>query len=185
MLKGNSIRYGAVAIALHWISAVAVLGLLVLGFMAVNAADNAQEASLLRLHVPLGATVLVLTLLRIGWWFFDRRPEEPFGQPRWQTLSAHSVHTVLYLILVLIGSSGIGLLILSGAANVLFFGSQEPLPRFSDYPPMLVHAAAAFVLIALLAVHVGAALYHQFLRHDHLFARMGVGAVKTGRDDRA
>ena len=176
MLKGNSLRYGAVAITLHWLSAAAVCALPVLGFMAVSALDDARRMVLLRVHVPLGAGVMFLTLLRLVWCFLDRRPEEPAGQPRWQTLTAHAAHTMLYLVLVLMGVSGIGLVLVSGAGEVLFSGSQSALPHFPDFAPVLVHGTTAFVLIVLLAAHVGAALYHQFVRRDHLLARMGMGA---------
>lgn len=176
MLKGNPLRYGAVAMTFHWLSAAAVFALLVLGFLAASASDDARRALLLRVHVPLGAGVLLLMLLRLAWWFLDRRPDEPAGQPRWQTLTAHATHTMLYIVLVLMGMSGIGLVVVSGAGKVLFSGSPAGLPHFLDFAPMLVHGTTAFVLIALLAAHVGAALYHHLVRRDHLLARMGIGA---------
>ncbi len=174
-LKGNAGRYGSLAIALHWISAVAILALLVLGFRAASLADAGQKAALLRLHVPLGALVLVLTVARVAWWFFDRRPDDPAGQRPWQSRTAHAVHGLLYLVLIVMGTSGIGLLILSGAGGVLFLGASGPLPQFSDFPPMIVHAAGAFTMAALICFHFGAALYHQFYQRDRLLARMGVG----------
>ena len=175
--RGNRGRYGSLAIALHWVSAIAILVLLVLGFRAANAADSGQRAALLRLHVPLGTLVLFLTVTGLMWWLFDQKPDDPAGQQRWQTLTAHAVHALLYLALIVMGISGIGLLILSGASEVLFFGASGPLPRFSDFPPMIVHAAGAFAIVALLCFHVGAALYHQFYKRDHLLARMGIGSL--------
>ncbi len=174
-LKGKPGRYGSMAVALHWVSAIAILALLVLGFGAASTADAAQKAALLQLHVPLGALVLVLTVARAAWWFFDRRPDVPAGQQRWQRLTAHAVHALLYLVLIVMGISGIGLLLLSGAGGVLFFGASRPLPQFADFPPMLVHAAGAFTLAALICFHLVGALYHQFYRRNRLLARMGVG----------
>lgn len=175
-LKGNTSRYGALAATLHWVSAVAVLGLLGLGFMAANAPDAARAAPLLRLHVPLGVLVLALTLTRIVWWFSDRRPDDVAGQARWQAVTAHVTHTQLYALLIMMGTSGIGLMVLSGAAPVLFFGAPGVLPHFSGFAPMVVHALGAFAIVALLCLHIGAALYHQFYRRDRLFARMGIGS---------
>ena len=173
-IKGNSVRYGAVAIALHWISAFVALAMLGTGFAASFAAEP-QKVVLLRIHVPLGITVLVLTFGRIVWRFIDTRPKDPAGQPRWQALAAHSVHTLLYLALLVMGTSGIGLIVLSGAAAVLFLGASGPLPDFAAFTPMAAHAAAALALLAFVALHVGAALYHQFVRRDRLFSRMGAG----------
>ena len=178
--KGDSDRYGPLLVALHWSSAALLLGLLVLGFSAAGAASPALRVSLLRFHVPLGVLASALTVVRIGWWFVDRRPDAPAGQPRWQTFTSHAVHTLLYLVVVLLGASGIGLMAQSGAARVLFFGASGLLPDFSAFKPMAVHGAGAFVLTGLACVHVGAALHHQFVRRDRLFSRMGVGSPRQG-----
>ena len=178
ILKGNSNRYGGLAAALHWVSALAILAMLALGFMAAGSSDPARTAALLRIHVPLGVLVLALTVTRIVWWLFDRRPGEPDGQPYWQGLVAHATHTLLYGVLILIGTSGIGLMALSGAGSVLLLGASGLLPNFADFAPMRVHALGAFALLALLALHVGAAFYHQIYRRDRVLARMGFGSAQ-------
>ena len=175
-VKGDARSYGSLAVAFHWISAAAILTLLLLGFLAASTADQSIKATLLRIHVPLGILTLVLTLARIGWWLFDKRPGDPAGQPRWQAFAAHAVHALLYLLTLIMGASGIGLMILSGAGAILFFGAQGSLPRFEDLKPMIVHGGGAFAIVALLCVHVGAALYHQLFVRDRLLARMKVGA---------
>ena len=175
--KSDENEYGRLRIALHWTSAAAILALLALGFTAANTAHPELQTNLLRAHVPLGVLVLVLTVIRIGWLLFDTRPSDPAGQPRWQAFAAHAVHRLLDLIVIVMGVSGIGLMVLSGAAAILFFGAPGSLPHFPDFKPMLVHGAAAFAMIGLLGLHVGAALYHQFARRDRLLARMGVGSV--------
>ena len=178
ILKGTTCRYGFLAVTLHWLSAVAILALLALGFMAANAPDTARQTALLRLHVPLGVFVVVLTLTRIVWWCFDARPGDLAGQPRWQALTAHVTHSLLYGFLIVMGASGIGLMLLSRAAPILFSDAPGPLPRFSDFPPMVAHALGAFTIVTLLCVHIGAVLFHQAYKRDHLFARMGVGPAQ-------
>ena len=175
-LKGNTHHYGSVSLVLHWISAAAILALLVLGFAAA-AVDSTRAASLLRVHVPLGVLLLALTAVRVGWWFFDIRPGHPAGQPRWQAMMARATHIMLYLVVAVVGVSGIALVMLSGAYVVLFLGKPEPLPNFTNLRPMGVHAAGAFALVGLLCLHIGAALYHQFYKGDHLLARMGIGSA--------
>ncbi len=171
-LKGSTDRYGGVAITLHWVSALAVLVLLGIGLTAARIDDPVQKAMLLRLHVPLGIFTLALTIVRIVWIFFDRRPAEAGGVPRWQALAARLVHVGLYVLVVLMGTSGLALLILSGAGGVLFFGSGDALPDFGQYPPMLVHLAGGFALMLLIAFHLGAAVYHQVFKKDRLLDRM-------------
>ncbi|WP_375392789.1 cytochrome b [uncultured Sphingomonas sp.] len=174
-LRGNAGRYGIGAATLHWVSAAAIVGMVTIGFVAANSADAERTAALLRVHVPLGLLVLALTLARLGWRLFDRRPAAPAG-PRWQRIAGRLNHAALYGIVILMGVSGIGVMVLSGAAAILFSGATTALPRFFDFAPMKAHAFGAIVLVGLVGLHVGAAMYHQFYRRDHLLARMRIGS---------
>lgn len=175
-LKSSSDRYGTVAVAIHWLSAALVLGLLVSGFRAAGTLDPEAKAGLLRIHAIVGSTVLLLTFVRIAWWLFvDRRPADPAGTPRIQARTAHAVHLLLYMALFGMAASGIGMLVLSGAAGILIAGVPGPLPDFLQYPPRLAHGFGALFLLALVVAHLAAALYHQFVLRDRLLARMGIG----------
>jgi len=174
--KSTPDRYGSVAIALHWLSAILILGLLVAGFLAANSPDSQAKAAILRLHAPIGIAVLVLTLVRIGWWLFaDRKPAPVAGMAPWQVAASKAVHGLLNLLVLGLALSGIGLMALSGAGEILFGGAPGPLPDFWDFTPRYGHAIAARLMLGLLVIHAGAALYHQFVRRDRLFARMGLG----------
>ena len=174
--KASTGRYGAVAIFIHWVSAAAILAMFALGFMAANAADPTTQAALLRFHVPLGLIVLILTVLRLLWWLVDRRPAPLADQPRWQITTERMVRILIYVAILIMGASGIALVVLSGAGAILFFGAPGPLPDFWHFAPMRGHLAAAIVLLALAGLHIVAALHHQFYRRDRLLARMGLGA---------
>ena len=173
--KSTADRYGSVAIAIHWITAVAILALLVAGLWAANTSDNGTKVALLRVHVPLGVAVLALTVFRIVWWFTDRRPAALAGTPRWQVSVEAIVRVLLYALVLLLGASGIAMIVLSGAGAILFGGEARPLPDFWTYAPMRAHFAAVVSLAALLCVHIAAALYHQVIQRDGVLARMGVG----------
>lgn len=175
MLKSAPDRYGSVAVTLHWLSAVLIVALLLTGFRAAGAGD-ATKAALLRVHVPAALLVLLLTVARLGWWLlFDRRPRPAPDTPRWQDLTARAVHLGLYALIIVLGASGIGMIALSGAAPAIFAGGS--LPNFDTYPPRVPHGVGARLLIALLALHVTAALYHHFIRGDGLLGRMWYGAA--------
>ncbi len=175
-LKSTSDHYGTVAVSIHWVTAVLILILIVSGFRAANTMDPAAKAAILRVHVPIAVGVLALTILRIVWWGrFDRKPEPVAGSPRWQERTARVVHVLLYVVALGMIASGIGMLALSGAAPVIFGGEGALLPDFWKYPPRIPHGIGARLLLALLVLHVGAALYHHFVRRDGLLWRMWFG----------
>ena len=170
-------RYDITAIVFHWTLAAAIVVVLPLGFLAARAPDSQRAATLLRVHIPLGILILLMTVARAIWRYRHAPPARPAGQPRWQIGVARVSHGLLYVVPIVMGISGIGLLALSGAAPIVFERVRAELPDFSRFPPMTVHALGAFLLVALLGLHVAAALYHQFYRRDRLLSRMGVGAA--------
>ena len=169
-------RYDIGAIVFHWTVAAAILVALPLGFLAAHAPDDRHAALLLRVHIPLGILTLVLTVARAIWRYRHAPPPPPAGQPRWQIDVARVSHALLYAVPMVLGASGLALLALSGAAPIVFARVQGVLPDFSRFPPMAVHALAAFILIGLVGLHGAAVVYHQFYRRDRLLARMGIGS---------
>ncbi len=171
-LKSTPDHYGSVAITIHWASALTVILAWIAGFSAANLVAS---PGLLIAHIALGLIVFILTLLRIVWWLAaDHHPGAPAGQPLWQVRTAQTVHVLLYVLLLLMATSGIVTLILSGAVPPLLAGG--PIPDLSGLVPRVAHGIMSRILLALLVIHVGAALYHQYVRRDHLLARMGAGA---------
>jgi cytochrome b561 len=172
-LKSTEARYGSVAIALHWLTVAAIVFVFIAGLAAANA-DPARLPPILAVHIGLGLLVVTLTVLRLLWWLAaDKRPAPVPDQPAWQQGLAWLVHRAIYLVILLMGTSGVATVVLSGALPALLAGA--PLPDFSMLAPRIAHGLMAWLLLALLGLHIGAALYHQFVRRDRLLARMGVG----------
>ncbi|WP_425644369.1 cytochrome b [Agrobacterium leguminum] len=175
MLKSTTDRYGAVPITIHWLSAIVIIVAIATGFQAGNAIDPAIKAGFLRIHIPIAISVLLLTVIRIVWWLFDRKPQPVKGSPVWQERLARAVHIGFYVIILGMIASGIGMIILSGAGPTVLSDGAGQLPNFQDYPPRAPHGLGANLLLAFLAAHVGAALYHHFIRRDGLLWRMWYG----------
>ncbi|MCP3367917.1 cytochrome b [Bradyrhizobium cajani] len=176
MLKSRPNRYGAVAVSIHWLSALLIVALLGSGFRAATAVEAAVKAGILRFHIPIAIIVVLLTFVRIvWWWWFDRRPLPVQGSADWQERIAGWVHVAFYVVIFGMVASGIGMMILSGAGPAVFGATGAALPNFTDYPPRAPHGLGAFILVALLVLHAGAALYHQFVRGDGLLRRMWYG----------
>ena len=171
-VKSNEHTYGRVAATIHWLSAALIIIMLISGFRAGSAVDPAEKLELLRLHMPLGIVVLLLTAARILWWWeFDNKPK-PIAMPRWQSLVASSVHTLLYIVILGMAVSGIGMIALSGAGSIIAGESSEALPNFWDYLPRKPHGIGARVMLALFVLHAGAALYHHFVAKDSSLRRI-------------
>jgi cytochrome b561 len=174
-LKSLPHRYGAVAIAIHWLAALAILIALASGFR-MTSLDPAAKIAVLRVHAIAGVAVLLLTLARIAWWSaVDRKPDAVAGQPLLFARIAPAVHVLFYVVVLGMAASGIGMMALSGVGNVVFGDAGGALPDFWRYPPRIPHGIGARVLISLFVLHVGGALYHQFVLRDRLLARMGLG----------
>lgn len=177
MMKSTSTKYGTVAVTIHWISALVIFVLLVSGFRAGSLTSGADKADILSLHVPLGLTILLLTVLRVAWWALaDKKPISQSSEPAWQTFSAKAVHVIFYIVIFGMAASGIGLIALSGAGAVLFGGGDGTLPNFHDYLPRTPHGIGARLMVLLIVAHAGAALYHHFIKKDGLIWRMWFGS---------
>jgi cytochrome b561 len=173
-IKSTSHSYGAVAIAIHWIAAALIILLLLSGFRA--AADPITKVAVLRIHAVAGVLLLILTLGRIAWWLCaDDKPLPVDGTSSALNRVAAFVHALFYIVIFGMAASGIGMMVVSGAGAILFGASGGTLPDFWNYPPRIPHGFGARLLIALLVLHVGGALYHQFIRGDRLLARIGIG----------
>lgn len=173
MLKSSPERYGAIPITVHWITSILILLGLGSGFLAGNTLDADTKAAFLRIHIPAAIVVLLLTVFRIVWWWlFDKKPLPMQGSPLSQERLARAVHAAFYFIILGMIASGIGMMVLSGAGPVIFGGAGMTLPDFHQYPPRVPHGLGANILLALLFAHIGAALYHQFIRRDGLLRRM-------------
>ncbi|HUH76386.1 MAG TPA: cytochrome b/b6 domain-containing protein, partial [Devosia sp.] len=101
-------------------------------------------------------------------------PQPVAGMPSWQERIARSVHIAFYVVLFGMLGSGIALIVVSGAGAVLF-GAPGALPEFSDFAPSMLHGLGALLLMILLVLHVGAALFHVLIRRDGIFKRMWYG----------
>lgn len=174
--KSTETRYGSVAILIHWTSALLILAALAAGFRAAATPDPAAKAQFLSVHIPLAVVVVVLTIGRLLWWWFaDRKPAPAGNMPRWQERGAKAVHWLFYIVILGMGASGAGMLIISGAGPIILGGAEGQLPDFWEYRPRIPHGLGARFMLLLLVMHIGAALFHQFVKRDGLLLRMWFG----------
>lgn len=172
-------RYHPVLVALHWLLALMIVAGLLAGGLVLSETPNSDPAKIgvLRAHMTLGLAILVLMLLRLGLRLFTARPPAAdAGHPALNRAGA-AAHWLLYLLVIAMAVSGIATARLAGLPDIVFGGSGAPLPPdFGIYAPRAAHGLVATLLGLLILAHVAAALYHQLVRKDRLFARMWFGA---------
>lgn len=169
--KSTADQFGKIGIGLHWISALLIIALLGSGFRAGFATDTSVKTAALQVHLPVALLVLVLTLARLIWWWrFDTKPGPVTGVPPWQDSIASWTHRCLYVVVILLLASGIAMSILSGLPSALF--GSAAFPELAELPPRAGHGIGARVMVGLVVLHAGAALYHHLLLKDKTLKRM-------------
>lgn len=169
----NVARYPATSRLLHWIVAVLVLATWPLGFF-IQFTKNEVTLDFYLIHESLGFLVLWLMLVRVGNRLVARPPEAE--GPRIERLVASSVHGLLYALLIVMPVSGF-LATNAHGFPLVWFGLLpiwSPLGKSPDIAWTLsaIHAWSAWTLLALLALHIGAAVFHHVIRRDNTLYRI-------------
>ena len=183
-LKNSVARYTGVAIALHWLIALLIISLLVVGkFMTSLDEADPLRFSLTQWHKSFGITILLLTVARIIWRLSHKPPALPDNIRGWQKFSSGLTHFLLYFLMLGLPISGWIMVSASplNISTILF--EVIPLPHLPLLASMAnkaqiselfheVHAISSGIMIALLVLHIGAALMHQFVHRDLVMERM-------------
>ncbi|WP_144187082.1 cytochrome b [Elioraea rosea] len=165
-------RYGGVSQALHWGTAVVIAGAWILGATMEDLPRGASRAAGLDLHATLGLAVVAAVLARLLWRAANPRPDVG---PGLMGLAARGMHLAVYAIMLVVPLSGLADRWARGPGVSVLFGSATLEPPFAIPGGRLwgeVHETAANLLLALIAVHVAAALWHHFVLRDGLLWRM-------------
>ena len=168
--------YHPVAKALHWITALLVLGLLGVGLWMVDLPLSTTKLLAYGWHKWIGLLVLVLTLARLAWRRYAPPPPLPGAVEGWHRRLSPISHGALLALLLVMPVSG-WLMSSAGGVTVYWFGVLR-LPDLvaPDRPTFemlrTLHHKLAWVLIAVLAIHVLAVVHHDVLRRDGIFRRM-------------
>jgi cytochrome b561 len=168
-------RYSGVAIALHWLLAVLIVGTFCVGLYMHELPFSPTRLKLYNWHKWAGVTILALSALRLLWRLTHRPPADP-PMPAWQRWAAHGAHWALYALFFLVPLAGWAYSSAAGFPIVVF--GVLPLPDFVAPDRALAdilkqrHATLAFALAAVVALHIAAALKHHFIDRDGLLDRM-------------
>ncbi len=184
-IKNTDNQYGSVSRALHWTTAILVIGLLSFGFF-MGDMPKAYKPTIYMLHKSTGILVLVLTVIRLIWLIVNVAPKAPSSFSKLQGLLAKIGHLFLYAFLIAMPISG---LVMSIAANRIptfynLFPVNLPfIPQSKELAGLAntLHELFAFVMIALVLLHILAAFHHRAVLKDGVFERM---ACRGGDDSK-
>jgi cytochrome b561 len=168
--------YRPVAKLLHWITAIAVFGLLPLGLWMTGLPISLLKLQAFAWHKWIGLTVLLLTAARLAWRWHAPPPPLPTAVTPWERRLAPLGHWALLLLLLALPISG-WLMSSAGGVAIFWFG-LVPLPDLVPRDPNLfdvlrtTHHWLAWTLMGMLALHLAAVGRHDVLRRDGILRRM-------------
>lgn len=175
-------RYGTLAQIVHWSTAVLVIVLFALGlFMVKLAPETAEEIKQTffwySLHKTLGLSVLTLSCLRVALVFLQPRPASVEGHNSLEVAVAHIVHWMLYALIFLMPLTGW----LHHSATEGFAPIWGPFPERIAFVPAtfewqrifaFAHYTTAYLMAALVLLHIAGAFKHQVVDRDGTLRRM-------------
>ncbi|MBT4842829.1 MAG: cytochrome b [Anaerolineae bacterium] len=173
-MKERPSTYGRVTRIFHWLTAFLILASLFFGFFMTHFAPEASEDQMYQNHVTFGWAILLLMVLRLGWRIFEPWPEEPAGLSPLRLKAFKWNHILLYAFVILMLSSGLGMLSLSGLG---FSPGGVTADAIKDVPPKTFHGLLSKGVMLMFLMHMGGVFSYQFTKGDAL-ARMGANLKK-------
>ncbi|KPF77477.1 hypothetical protein IP88_06205 [alpha proteobacterium AAP81b] len=167
-------RYSTVAIALHWLIGLAIIGNLI-GGLTHDAFPREQRGLIMALHKSFGLTILVLSLARLGWRLANPPPPLPDYMTPLETALAKVTHWGFYALMLAMPLTGWAMASL-GKRETSYFWLFD-VPRLPVDPALKgffgeAHEILGWGTIALLVLHVGAVAKHHWFDRDNMLARM-------------
>lgn len=186
MIRNTVSSWGSLARLFHWTLGLTILGMLAYGWWMNHIPARPDRFFHRSIHADIGYLVLFLMVIRLIWRGVNPTPTLPAGTPRWERIAAGVSHGALYAVTLLVAMLGWAH---SGAHTPDYsswFGLFK-VPQITS--PDKAAAAAyedrhilfAYVLLALIVIHIAAAAWHHFMKRDRVAARMINGV--PGRPD--
>lgn len=173
----RAVKYAGPARALHWLMAVLILSTVPAGLIMVQPGiDRSLQNALFLYHKNVGVLLLLLTLLRLVLRWRNPPPPRPAGLPLWQARLAGLTQRLLYALLLLVPVAGYVRVRAGGfpVESLDALGLPPLVPRSDTLAATAkaVHYGSGLAIMAAIALHVGAALFHGIVKGDGVFSRM-------------
>lgn len=171
-------RFSPAQRVLHWGMAACILAMLFIGVGMVSTA-RPVHLTLISIHRPLGIAILLLAVVRLALRVRRGTPPLPRDLPAPVRLGAALSHWALYAAMIAMPLIGWAMVSAAGLPVVMWGGFHLPaiLPQSNALHEVLwdAHRVIAYLLFALILLHVSAALMHALIRRDGVFEAMAGG----------
>jgi cytochrome b561 len=171
-------RYHFTLVTLHWALAFLIIAALTLGFFGLAPMSNSdpQKIEGLRAHMTGGILFATLMAVRLIVRQITTRPAPATTGFPFLDRVAVTTHYGFYILVFGMAATGIATALLAGLPAIVFDRSGAPLPSsFLIYPTRVAHGIIAYALVAVIALHVLAVIFHQLIKRDGLLQRMWFG----------
>lgn len=169
--------YTGTARLLHWLIVMLLIVQFIIAWTMPDMRRDTPVTTLIDLHFSFGMLILFIAVIRLAWRVTHVEPAPEDGMPPWQLLASRLVHWLLYLLLVVVP--------ILGWLNASWRGYPVTLFGLFEMPKLIATRAdgwhftgdlhgllANYAMLALVGIHVTAALYHRFIRRDGVMQRM-------------
>jgi cytochrome b561 len=177
MIRNTTASWGGVSRWFHWILGAAIIGMIGYGWWMDHIPARADRLFYRSIHADIGYVILLATVIRLIWRSVNPTPALPASTPRWQRIAAGISHWALYGVTIVVAMLG---WVYSGAHKPDYsswFGLFH-VPQITSPDKVAAdayegrHVLFAYVLLALVVLHVAAALWHHFIKRDRVAMRM-------------
>jgi cytochrome b561 len=178
MTRNSATDWGWPAKILHWVGAMMILLLLVHGWWMTHMTPRPERLANYAGHSAMGYDLLALLILRLLWRWLNPLPDFPAGLPRWEHVAARVSHAALYLLMFVVSVTGwmVTTTFRNPMTKDLFGIDVPPLVTTVDRSVRQLleesHMVLAYVLAAVVVIHIAAALRHHLLKHNDVLRRM-------------
>ena len=173
-------RYSKVAITLHWLIALLIIGQFAGGKIMMAMEGSPLKFELFQLHKSFGIIILLLSLLRLMWRLTHKAPPLPETMPKHEKLAAKISHIGFYGLMIGIPLAGWAMV---SAAPIRITTKIFKVVKWPDMPFIArsenlektfsqTHEIMSTLIIVLLLIHIGAAFKHHFKDKDDVMTRM-------------
>ncbi|WP_196140999.1 cytochrome b [Aliikangiella sp. G2MR2-5] len=175
-MRNTKTHYGKLSIALHWIMALLIIGIIAVGFYMGTMEDGDPKWQLYGYHKATGVIILVLALFRWYWVLSNEKLSAPEGFTKKDIGLAHASKWSLMLMMLVMPVSGMVMSIAAGRAINVFGLFKVPALAEANRPIAGffhdVHEISAWIIAILVGLHILFALKHHLLNKDETLLRI-------------